>query len=372
MKAIWPKLLACLLTGLAALASPLHDAVSRASASEVVIDGDYLASLVIRLRGETGATGVVVGIQSGDGPPLVLTAGTSLPDQAVTPDMQFRYGAPSITALTTVYLQLVDQGVLSHDMPLSTWFPGYLRAEDITLGMLASSRSGYQDFVHDEGFLDAFYDDVFRVWTTQELIDITFAMGMGSEPGTQFGYSHANFIILGEAMAEATGTSLRSLVETGVVAPLGLETIRYRDNAALTEPVLQAYTDEREIFENSTYWSPSWTSHTGFFTGDMADLLGLMRGLSSGRLLSEEGYATLLSPINVGDGRNTQDIHYGYGVLVRGPWITQSFSFGGYAGIVSYLAEQDLTIGVVTTRGTGETGDSSRTILTAVEEALLP
>ena len=331
-----------------------------------------LNDLVAELQEEYGVTGLIVGIQSGDGAPVIAVAGHSLPGMPVTPDMHFRIGAPSITTLTTILMQLVDEGTVTLDMPLATWFPQYPRADAITLGMLAGSRAGYFDYAKDPGFADAFYGDVFHVWTTKEVLDLTFALGMDFEPGTDFGYSHANFVILGELLSVATGRSLRELVETRVIEPLDLSSMRYSDNAGLTEPVLHAYTSERDVFENSTYWSPSWTSHTGFLDGDMAALLGLMRGLGSGRLLSESGFETLTAPINVGDAFNRPDFHYAYGVLVNDPWLSQSFSFGGYDGMVVHRRSDDVTIGVMDTLGEGMDSGPARAILDRVIATMLP
>jgi D-alanyl-D-alanine carboxypeptidase len=337
---------------------------------EVAIDPEVLTALVAEMQRSYGVPGLIVGIQSGDEAPLIIAAGTSLPGLPATPDMHFRIGAISITTLTTILMQLVDEGVLALDTPLSNWYLDYPDAGQVTVGMVAGSRSGYQDYVRDEGFIDAFYDDVFAVWTADELKTITFDMGMAFDPGEGFAYSHANFIILGEVLEQATVKRLRELVETRVVDPLGLQALQYRDDAALSHPVLHAYTDERGVFENSTYWSPSWTSHTGFFTSDMADMLVLWRALASGQLLSPQGFATLTTPINVGDAFNRPDFHYAYGILVNEPWISQSFSFGGYDGIASHHGEKDLTIGVIDTLGEGLESGPSREILAEVQAAL--
>jgi hypothetical protein len=106
----------------------------------------------------------------------------------------------------------------------------------------------------------------------------------------------------------------------------------------------------------------------------MADMLALMRALGSGALLSESGFETLTAPISVGDSFNRPDFYYAYGVLVNHPWISQSFSFGGYDGIATYLpgylAGQDLTIGVVTTLGPDLENGHAKDILEDVKGLL--
>ncbi len=363
-RAVAAATLALALTGVAP--------ASRPAAAEAAVDAAMLQAMADEMQQRYGVSGLLVGVQRGDGAPLIVAAGTSLPDMAATPDMHARVGALAITTLTTLLFQLDEQGVVSRDATLDSWFPDYPEANKVTLDMLAGSRSGYFDYVSDESFVDAFYDDVFRTWTIDELLDITFAQGMRCAPGSCFGYSHANFILLGMALEAATGTPLEELVATRVVTPLGLHDIRYGLDAALRQPVLQAYTNERGVFENSTYWSPSWTSYTGFFTSNMADLLALTRGLASGALLSAESHAAMLAPINVGEAFNKPGMHYAYGILVKAPWLLQAFSFAGYDGVAAYLAEEDLTIAVVDTLGEGLESGPSQAMLAELQAVLAP
>lgn len=313
-----------------------------------------LQSLADELREHHGVTSLLIGVQAGDGPPAIAAAGTSLPGEPATPDMHGRIGALAITTLTTLLFQLDAEGAVSREATLDAWFPDYPHADTVTLEMLAASRSGYHDYVPDEGFIEAFYADVFRTWTTAELMEITFGRGMACPPGTCFTYSHANFIILGAALEAATGTPLEELVTTRVTEPLGLgDHLRFDFGAGLDAPVLHAYTDERGPFENSTFWSPSWTSATGFFSANIKGLLGLMRGLASGALLDEAAFAALTRPVNIGEAFNRDGFHYSHGILVADPWYLQAFSFGGYDGIAAYYPDRDLTIAVINTLGPG-------------------
>lgn len=322
-------------------------------------DGPPFTSAVLQgladdLQERHGVTGLLIGVQEGDGPPAIAAAGTSLPGEPATPDMHGRIGALAITTLTTLLFQLDAEGVVSRTATLDAWFPDYPHADTVTLEMLAASRSGYHDYVPEESFVEAFYADVFRVWSKAELMEITFGRGMACAPGTCFTYSHANFIILGAALTAATGTALEELVTTRVTEPLGLGAhLRFDFGAGLDAPVLQAYTDERGVFENSTFWSPSWTSATGFYSANIQGLLGLMRGLASGALLDEESFAALTRPVNIGEAFNRDGFHYSHGILVADLWYLQTFSFGGYGGIAAHRPDRDLTIAVINTLGPG-------------------
>ena len=113
-----------------------------------------------------------------------------------TPDMHFRNGAVAIAYLGVVTLQLQEKGILSLDDRLSKWFPDYPRADRVTLAMLLNGTSGYADYVNLKVL--PFYQDPFRSWQPDELIDIGLKQPMICEPGTCF--SHTNFVILGKVL----------------------------------------------------------------------------------------------------------------------------------------------------------------------------
>lgn len=51
-----------------------------------------------------------------------------------------------------------------------------------------------------DSFIDDLYKDPFRAWTTDELIDMSTDKPLLYKPGTNWSYSHADFVILGEAL----------------------------------------------------------------------------------------------------------------------------------------------------------------------------
>jgi len=353
------------------LAGTVPQAVAEDAAAPA-IDAAKLASMAEDIQVRFGVTGLLIGVQQGDHAPEIVAAGTSLPGMPVTTDMHARIGAMGISTLTTILFQLVDEGAVTLDTPLATWFPDIMNADKVTIGMLACSRSGYADYVRNDGFVDAYYADVFRTWTIDELLAITYGDSMLFEPGTNFAYSHANFILLGLALESITGTTMPGLVQSRVLGPLGLTDIAYRSTPELSEPVLASYTAERGVFENATYWNPSWTAHTGALSSNVADLLGLTHGLASGALISAESLEVMLSPINVGDGFSREGFYYGYGILVAEPWIMQTFNFAGYDGTVAYRPDQDITIAVVNTLGATLESGPSTTIIEELKAALAP
>lgn len=303
------------------------------------------------IRSKHGVTALLVGIGVGEAEPVVASAGTSMTGVPATTAMHFRIGAMAIASMTTILLQLVDEGVVKLDDTIDAWLPDYPAADKVTLRMLADSSSGYGDYVYDKTFVDAFIKDVFYEWTADELLKIAFAQGMKFEPGTGFQYAHTNFIVLAQALAAATGESYEQLLQARILDRLDLAQTKIWTTAALPDPPLHAFTTERGIFEDSTYWSPSWTSYTGPLNGDAADTVKLMRALATGETISPKSLEEMKTPTNLGKNGNTEERYFSLGMEFVEPWIRKTFSFGGYGGTAGYLPSADLTIAVVTTLG---------------------
>src|SRR5437773_12109497 len=129
--------------------------------------------------------------------------------------------------------------------------------------MLANCTSGYPDYVLSQTFIDAFYKDPFREWSAKELIDIGLSTPLKYPPGTGWNYSHTNFVILGEVLQKVGRAPMGELLRREITGPLGLRETDYSTTPDIQPPVLHAFDSERGLFEESTYWNPSWTSHSG-------------------------------------------------------------------------------------------------------------
>ena len=283
-----------------------------------------------------------------DGNPVLTEAwGESLAGVPATPDMHFRNGAIAIAYLTTLLLQLRDEGRLALDDPLARWFPDYPKADRITLRMLADSTAGYADYVQDLPI----YEDVFRQWRPEELVAHALAKPMRCEPGACFAYSHANYIILGEVLQRVAGTPVDAQIRSRILEPLSLGATRSEATAAIPSPVLHAFTDERGVYEDSTYWNPSWTLARGaVMTTDIRDALASIVAIGDGSLVSPDSLAQMLAPTTAGFPPMSRDAYYGLGVLVTNGWVMQTPSFGGYAAAVGALPERRIGIAVSVTR----------------------
>src|SRR4029077_20860333 len=143
----------------------------------------------------------------------------------------------------------------------------------VTLGMLARMTAGYHDFEQDPLLTKMLYRNPFGAITTQDQLRLALDEPLQFTPGTNWSYSHSDYVILGLALEKITHEPLSVALRKMVLRPLGLRNTVASETAKIPSPVLHAYSSERRAFlgiskhtpfiEESSFWNPSWTLARG-------------------------------------------------------------------------------------------------------------
>jgi len=338
---------------LAALTLPLTLLAQPAAAREAARtapDGSARAHILALARAEmkrNDLNSVILSVKEGRRTIVTRALGKSMTAVPATTAMHFRIGSVAFAYLSTLLLRLRAEHRISLTDRLSRWFPKLPHAAQVTLAMLIETRSGYADYVAQPAFLRKLAANPFRQWTQRELIAYGINPRLFGTPGT-FRYAHTNFVLLGMALSRATGEPLARLMRRQVLGPLGLTGTDITSTPKIPSPVLHAFTAERGKYEESTFWSPSWTCGTGeIMTSDITDLARTAQDIGTGALLSRRDYRMQTARIS----RIAPGVYYGMGLFLDHGWITQNPSFSGYNAIFAYLPPRHITIAVTTTLG---------------------
>ena len=298
-------------------------------------------------------------------------AGESMTGVPATPQMHTRNGAFAFTYIGQTYARMADQKLVNLDDPISKWLPDLRDASKVTIRNLLNMTSGYPDYVYQPAVQDGVQADPYKQWTDDEMIAVALARPNYFEPGTNWGYSHTNYVILGKLLSKITGKSTSAVLSEYVLEPMNLEnTSSNAGTPAVPEPALHAFTSERRSFlkvpakipfyEEATFWNPSWTTANGAVqTSNIFDMTTSMEIVGSGSQVSPEMYQQQVAPTLVGFGKKdpsgtcpvcrelTPELNYGFGVVLNGDWITQTKSFYGSSASGGYLPSEKLTISVI-------------------------
>jgi CubicO group peptidase (beta-lactamase class C family) len=325
--------------------------------------------------------------------------GQSMTGVPATPEMHFRNGAVAFSFMATLLLEYVDRKKVSLDTKLSRYFPNLPDANRVTLRNLAQMTSGYPDYVYQPETIDGTYRDPFRKWTSDELIQIGVSKPMQFAPGTNWGYSHTNYVILGRVLEKIAGVPLADAIRRDVLRPIELTQTQPNAGASIPSPVLHTFSSERRetlgiapgtpFYEEATFWNPSWTTIDGAVeTTDVHDLALSIEAVATGKLLSKKSSAAQIAPSLIGFGHtqsgcpackaNDATFSYGLGVIRSGAWIAQTLGFAGASGAVGYLPGRNLTIAIEATNGPGAYDDKGNAglgataVFRAMADALAP
>jgi D-alanyl-D-alanine carboxypeptidase len=289
---------------------------------------------------------VILSVSIGNKNIVTTALGQSMTGVPATTQMHFRIGSVAFAYLTTLLLQLVDQKRVHLDDRLSTWLPSLPHAESITLRMLAETRSGYADYV--KLLAKAFDADPFRAWSQQELLQPALAKPLQNPPGKGFTYAHTNFGILAMALQKITGKPVATLIQEYILAPLGLHETDSSLTAEIRPPMLHAFDSERGLYEESTFWNPSWTTASdAVMTSDIEDVRKSAIAIGEGTLLSSASHQEQIAPVSLLKPK----VYYGMGVFIDNSWVLQNPLFSGYNALMAYLPSHKIAVAVTTTLG---------------------
>jgi D-alanyl-D-alanine carboxypeptidase len=171
---------------------------------------------------EEGGVSVLV---TRDGETTTATAGAAnAAGDPITPATPFRVASITKTFIATIILQLVDEGRVHLDNPLSTYLPDTPVGADVTIRSLLSHQSGIPDYTLSDDFLTDAPADPSRWFTADEIVGYVEAMGPNGPD--QGGYSNTNYILLGQLVERLDGTDPATSLATRITGPLGLTDTR--------------------------------------------------------------------------------------------------------------------------------------------------
>ncbi len=323
-------------------------------------DPNRVRAIVQAEAKKLGTKAVEFGMWVDDRKILTTALGDSMTTVPATSDMHYRIGGIAETFMSTLLLMLVEQGRICLDEKISRWFPNLLAADQVTVRMLVADTAGYIDYVTVQDFLKLQLSEPFRTFTDEELINYSVRDGrMNFLPGTSQQYSHTDNVILGQVIQRATGQSMKELYDQNIFGPMDMKDTQFPVNQEIQSPVLHAFTLDRKIYEDCTYWNPFWGSTPGLPTSNIHDLGKWGPILGTGRLISPAHFREQIAPTSVGKGQNKPNLYFAFGFVVSNGWIVQNPSINGYSGAFGYNLSNGVTIVVEATKSETTTTDAT-------------
>ncbi|MFQ6328011.1 serine hydrolase domain-containing protein [Nocardia sp. CWNU-33] len=247
-------------------------------------------------------------------------------------DGHIRIGSNTKTFTATLVLQLVAEGKIGLDSPVTEYLPEFGLDERITVRMLLQHTSGLFNFtgeVYDDGTMvlgipmpygpagTEWMDNRLKTYRPQELVELGLSKPARFEPGTGWSYSNTNYVLARLLIEKVTGRSLAEEMQRLILGPLGLSgTVVPDASPQLPEPHAHAYFRYDDAGEQKTVditrQNPSWISTGGDMISTTQDLHTFISTLMSGELLPAPLLAEMCRPHPTG----IPNMDYGLGVFV--------------------------------------------------------
>jgi D-alanyl-D-alanine carboxypeptidase len=308
--------------------------------------------------------GVVLGVSLSDGTTFAVAGGyaDTAKNIRMRPDARMLLGSVGKTYFSAVALDLVDDGKLDLDAPISKylgdepWFNRIPNANDITVRMLMNHTSGLVRYEFNPKVTAAITADPDKEFTPEERISYILDTAPPFAAGQGWQYSDTNYIVLGMIVEKITDNSYYTLIRRRILNPLSLSNTIPSNNRKLVG-VVQGYAGPNNPFggkdamweDGRMIMNPQMEWAGGGFAATAGELAFWARNLYGGTVLSEkmkkELFTTVPAPA-LGRG-----VGYGLGVISAPTDLGQSWGhsgfFPGYLTEVRYYPEFDFAVSML-------------------------
>ena len=225
---------------------------------------------------------------------------------------QFRIGSITKTFTYTVLLQLADKELLSLDDKLSTYFPDFPNAGNVTIKMICNHTSGIYNYFNSSIFTNQMIANPLKVWDPQEFLDIAKDQPYYFSPGTGYEYSNTNTVMAGMIVEKITGNKIEYEIRKRIIEKINLNNTYYpADNLYLGQHSNgygwigfgDSKADVTQAFD------PSCAGASGAIVSNIYDLKTWIEAAVKGTFLSSAMQSQRLTPVS-----STEFSSYGLGL----------------------------------------------------------
>ena len=240
------------------------------------------------------------------------------------------------TFTATLILWLCEDGRLSLEDRLATWFPRIADADRISIRMLLNHTAGIPDY----GSLSSYHQSVrltpSQPWSFERFGMETYERGLLFAPGEGWSYSNPGYMLLKSIAEVVAGLPYGVLVSERIARPLGLRRTAVansvQDLGALAPGRSSALAPDGAARDVRSHYHPGWVSH-GVVTSTPSEVVRFIDGLFRGELLSRHSIAEMTTLVarpadplaaSIGEGSRSRRGQPGYGLGLMGdpasPW----------------------------------------------------
>lgn len=256
-------------------------------------------------------------------------------------DNVFEIGSMTKQFTAISVMMLAEQGKLSVNDKINSYLPEYPNGDMITIHHLLTHTSGIRDFTRVKGLNGIAKSDL----TPKELIDFFKDEQVDFQPGENFKYCNAGYILLGYIIEKASGISYAQFVKKEIFDRLNMTHSFYASHREVIPNRAYGYTQRNDQYLNNRYISFSIPYSSGSLMSTVHDLVIWQEALKNNILINEVSTDHVFRDHYLNDG---EPIHYGYGWHIREVNDKLSYQHGGsifgFKSMGVYLPKEDVYV----------------------------
>jgi len=309
-----------------------------------------LDALVTDVMAKEAPPGMILGVWTPTMTYLKAVGVADIPSGApMSTDMNYRIGSQSKMYISTVILQMVDEGKIALDDKVAQHITGVTDGEKITIFQLITNTSGIPSYSEDAAWMKALFADPTRVWKPWELVEVSNKIKHPFDPGKGWHYSNTNFVILGLIAEAIDHQPVEEILYQRLSKPLGLSVTSLPLGTALPPPSPHGYYEsgakDAPRLMDFTVQSPSWGWTAGGMLGNVAESKAWIEAAVGGGLLSDAMQAKRMSTwVDTQTGVPGATSGYGMGIGNRDGAIGHTGSLPGWTSGAYRIVDRDATL----------------------------
>ena len=227
-----------------------------------------------------------------------------------TPEMRYSIGSISKQFTAAAVLLLEQQGKLSLYDKVGKYLPDLTRANEVTIRMVLSHTSGYQDYWPEDYLMPPMREAT----TAEHILDVWGKKALDFDPGTRWQYSNTNYVIAGRIVEKVSGEPLMQFLEEHIFHPLAMKEVWNSDVTQLGETDAEGYIRYAlGPLRPAPKEGRGWMFAAGELAMPAYDLAQWDISVMDRTLLEKRSYDEMFAPVQLADGSDT---HYALGLHV--------------------------------------------------------
>jgi len=195
---------------------------------------------------------------------------------------KYRIGSISKMFTSVMIFQLIEEGKISLNTTLDTYFPTIPNAKEITIGNLLNHRSGIHNFT-----VDPLYQEIMTQKKTEdEMIEIFSKNKADFKPNEKASYSNTNFVLLGYIIEKITNLPYSKNLSDRITSKIGLSNTYYGSKTDLRNNECYSY-DFMTNWNKSPETEMSIPGGAGAIVSNSSDMTKFIEALFSWKLVSQ-------------------------------------------------------------------------------------